>query len=290
MAEPEQAGQARDQAERDAEAVLQAAAVYVAAAVASGAAPNPDSPDADPVRTAAKILALYLILSALFSSRREPSPDDVGINLETEAERRGDSIAREAIRWNTQHHATLAKRAKRAAKSGDAVDVPKPAAVADELVKDTAWRKAAARTLATQRAAQTAFDLLPLVEKATGETHRIMWLSRGDRRVRTLHRRLHGDVREKGQPFWRDLAGAGGVLRYPGDPKAPIGQRINCRCFLWLVPASQAATARSTMMTRPTWVPRDASGPDDILFDLVASGHLTVGAQDFLAERLTDTT
>lgn len=59
------------------------------------------------------------------------------------------------------------------------------------------------------------------------------WVTRGDAKVRPLHRKLHGRVRRFGEDFWR-WPGTGGVLRYPGDPLAPLDTTVNCRCVLWL--------------------------------------------------------
>lgn len=50
------------------------------------------------------------------------------------------------------------------------------------------------------------------------------WRTARDERVRHSHRALHGMRRPHGEPF--------GVLMYPGDPAAPIEERIGCRCIL----------------------------------------------------------
>lgn len=57
-----------------------------------------------------------------------------------------------------------------------------------------------------------------------------VWVSRGDTRVRPLHRRLHGKITEIGKPFHRWPTGMS--LGFPGDPSAPLDAIINCRCLL----------------------------------------------------------
>jgi len=66
-----------------------------------------------------------------------------------------------------------------------------------------------------------------------------LWISRGDEKVRELHRQLHGGISELDKPFktWA----SGQSLSYPGDPKAPLDAIINCRCLLALVPTKSGA-------------------------------------------------
>ncbi|MFB6700185.1 phage portal protein [Streptomyces rubiginosohelvolus] len=54
------------------------------------------------------------------------------------------------------------------------------------------------------------------------------WVTRGDTRVRPGHKALHGKTLPAGTPYTVD----GFSLRYPGDPFAPIGLTVNCRCRL----------------------------------------------------------
>jgi len=61
------------------------------------------------------------------------------------------------------------------------------------------------------------------------ESVRYIWRTAGDARVRDSHAAMDGDVRPEGEPF---LSGAGNYLEYPGDPKAPPEETINCRCWL----------------------------------------------------------
>lgn len=56
-----------------------------------------------------------------------------------------------------------------------------------------------------------------------------VWRTRLDRRVRDAHQQMEGQTVPIGQPF---LAPGGAKLMFPGDPTAPIGLVINCRCQL----------------------------------------------------------
>lgn len=54
------------------------------------------------------------------------------------------------------------------------------------------------------------------------------WVSQRDVNVRDAHRTLDGDTVSIDQPFFV----LGVPIRFPGDPVAPPGLVINCRCFL----------------------------------------------------------
>jgi hypothetical protein len=54
------------------------------------------------------------------------------------------------------------------------------------------------------------------------------WVSLRDERVRTDHRKLHGDKVPVGSAFFVD----GVAIRFPKDPLAPPPLTINCRCVL----------------------------------------------------------
>jgi hypothetical protein len=59
-----------------------------------------------------------------------------------------------------------------------------------------------------------------------------VWRTRLDSRVRDAHRAMEGQSVLIGQPFH---APGGVTLMFPGDPTAPIGMIINCRCQLDIV-------------------------------------------------------
>lgn len=99
-------------------------------------------------------------------------------------------------------------------------------------------QREAARALAARAYAMTLSEILGLVaETAFGTTLKKVWITRGDHRVRPLHRKLHGRVKRWDEDFWRWPA-TGQALRWPGDPFAPLDATINCRCFCFLSWAS----------------------------------------------------
>lgn len=57
-----------------------------------------------------------------------------------------------------------------------------------------------------------------------------VWISRSDKKVRLLHRKLHGKPVALGEPFYEWPTGQ--QLGFPGDPLAPLDATINCRCLL----------------------------------------------------------
>lgn len=85
-----------------------------------------------------------------------------------------------------------------------------------------------ARTEATRIAAESSLQ----VGHHLGLGYKV-WISRGDPKVRTEHRRLHGKAVPLDKPFitWPD----GEHLSYPGDMSAPMSSWINCRCVMFLV-------------------------------------------------------
>jgi hypothetical protein len=54
------------------------------------------------------------------------------------------------------------------------------------------------------------------------------WKTASDERVRGSHRPMNGQKRKMGEAF---TSGLGNSLRYPGDPEAPVRDRIDCRCI-----------------------------------------------------------
>lgn len=82
-----------------------------------------------------------------------------------------------------------------------------------------------ARQLARSAATRVAAEATQTVGNELGFKYKV-WISRGDERVRDSHRRLHGRPVEIGNPFKRWPGG--GVLDFPGDPRAPMDEWINC--------------------------------------------------------------
>lgn len=56
-----------------------------------------------------------------------------------------------------------------------------------------------------------------------------VWRTASDEKVRPSHAAMNGQARSLGQPF---RSGAGNALLYPGDPDAPAGDTVRCRCVL----------------------------------------------------------
>jgi 2'-5' RNA ligase len=106
---------------------------------------------------------------------------------------------------------------------------------ADSQVKRIATYLA---TVATNDATWQAFQAIGGV--------RMRWVSRRDERTRTTHRAAGGQVRSVVGTF--DVGGA--QLRYPGDPKGPIEETIECRCVL--APAGRVQRRRGMTASADT--------------------------------------
>lgn len=113
-------------------------------------------------------------------------------------------------------------------------------ALADQPPRDPgelSLPREAARRFATLLYARLVEAMAPVMPRpgwlSSNVVLRKTWVTRGDSRVRPLHRRLHGKTRRFGQDFFR-WPYMGARLRYPGDPEAPLEATANCRCVLWL--------------------------------------------------------
>ena len=222
------AGQARDAIESAAHGVFVAALLWYALH-------GDDEPgDESLLRKSARRLARALWWARPRLSSTKPAKT-AAADRDAWIERQAGQIVKLAIDDSAAHYDTVFKRMRRADPH------VRDSAIKSAYRLDHAWSKAAARSTATKLAAETAIDMQPDVESFTGEPHHLMWISRGDPKVRKLHRTLHGRVRPPGTPFhtWPD----GATLNYPGDPTAPIDSWINCRCALLLVPAKDAEHA-----------------------------------------------
>lgn len=217
----EQAAQARDGAEQIARTVFIAALVYLALR-------DDDEPDDNSlIIKAARRLALSLLWG-----RKKSSPLAPTLNAKDRERWLDDAtrdIVRTALRDARRHKSTVAARVRR--DNPDASDRD----VASAYRMDTPWAKAAARTAATRLHSETVMSMHAAIEAAHGQPLSLMWISRGDPKVREMHRELHGRIRPVGTPF-RSWNG-GQELRFPGDPKAPLNATINCRCIPLLIPS-----------------------------------------------------
>jgi hypothetical protein len=250
QAEAQDAAQARDQIEGAAKALFVAALIWIALHDGDDDEPGENSL----IRKAARRLATSMLRHRQKQSASKVPP------LRGEARQRWiddrtDEAVKVALRDARRHYTTVAARVRR--EKPDASDRQ----VRQTFRLDIPWSEAAGRTAATRLAAQTAMGMREEVEALTGAKHRLLWVSRGDPKVRTLHRELHGRTRPPGTPFhtWQ----TGESLEYPGDPSAPLDQVINCRCALLLVPAREAAYAEQVFNVPPGDfdVPMAASGP-----------------------------
>jgi hypothetical protein len=224
------AGQARDGVENAAQAVFVAALLWYAL-----------HGEEEPGNTSLIAMSAHRLAVALWWARPRLSgskpPPMTELERDEWIEEQTSQIVKLAQDDAAAHYDTVFKRMRR--------DDPhvKDTAIRSAYRLDTPWAKAASRSAATRLTAETAIDMKTEVESFTGEPHHLMWISRGDPKVRKLHRRLHGKVRPPGTPFhtWPD----GATLNYPGDPTAPIDSWINCRCALMLVPAKDAKQAEA---------------------------------------------
>lgn len=67
--------------------------------------------------------------------------------------------------------------------------------------------------------------------RVTGRLLRKRWDTRDDRKVRTPHREVDGEVRDLSMPFYMDDF----PMMFPGDPIAPAELVCGCRCELRIV-------------------------------------------------------
>ena len=268
MATAADSARSRDTAETQAEALYKAAVAYVALSAAAGE--DTDEAAIDPssaLMRAAQTLATLLILSVPSRYGTELPEDMPGASVQDRAAVLAPQIAETAATHAREHLNTISERVRRS----------NPAATDDEVIAvfkaDTPWQRAVARTTATRMAAETALDMVPNVDKLAGEAHRAMWISRGDHKVRPSHRRLHGKLRAPGKSF--KMFPGGGKLAFPGDPRAPLDETINCRCSIILVPEATS------------WKALDTFRVSDEDFDLTASAAPFSQAELDLTEELT---
>lgn len=66
----------------------------------------------------------------------------------------------------------------------------------------------------------------------TGLNIKKVWLAYLDSRTRDGHRMAHGQVADEAGNFRVEGTEGTDIMRFPGDPRASAGNRINCRCTL----------------------------------------------------------
>jgi hypothetical protein len=84
-------------------------------------------------------------------------------------------------------------------------------------------------TLLAQMATQAVVNSTIFAATAAAGWTKKIWHSQEDARVRPTHQALNGTVAAMDAAF---TSPSGAKLRFPGDPRAPIAERANCRCWL----------------------------------------------------------
>jgi hypothetical protein len=198
--------------------------VWVAATQAARS--NPSAESAPPVvANALEIAALAAIVAAWTSLRRRPG------GKVTPPARLDEYDFRTKAQEVTNE---MAPRIWEAAKQH---------AVAQPPETDTTFAREATYSSSAEMMsrAQIAFA------KELGLKYKI-WISRGDARVRKLHRELHGGTVPLDAPFveWGPQR-----LDFPGDPRAPLDAIVNCRCIMALSPTKRGVqeTLRPSNLT-----------------------------------------
>jgi acyl-CoA reductase-like NAD-dependent aldehyde dehydrogenase len=96
------------------------------------------------------------------------------------------------------------------------------------LVATFAHLLAKRKRLIAEHESQTAYNAgMWFAGKQAGAMNKT-WVTRKDTHVRAAHRELQG----KSVPMGEGFAVGNESLRFPGDPLAPAGLTINCRCRL----------------------------------------------------------
>lgn len=88
-----------------------------------------------------------------------------------------------------------------------------------------------ARTEALAALHQSQFEALEQVAESGAvkrDQVKRIWRSASDRRVRDTHNAMDGQAVALDAPF---VSPSGARLKFPGDPAAPAGETINCRCW-----------------------------------------------------------
>lgn len=132
-----------------------------------------------------------------------------GVNAGVEA---GVRVIAEGLLWTDQH--------------STGVPTTQDAPATGEPAMPTATNTPA---LLAQMAAQAVVNgAIHAVATAAGWSRKT-WRSQEDSRVRDTHRALDRTTVPMSEPF---VSPSGAKLRFPGDPRAPIDEVANCRCWL----------------------------------------------------------
>lgn len=116
-------------------------------------------------------------------------------------------------------------------KAAEILNLPRKTLEDGEIFKrkSEAWANEAAATIVTFSVERVKEQL----SRSLGLTHK-KWLTRLDNKVRHSHRVLEGQTIKIEDVFTMP---SGAKLSRPGDPTAPLSERLNCRCrLLYLLP------------------------------------------------------
>lgn len=91
--------------------------------------------------------------------------------------------------------------------------------------------KRVAQTERTRVQGQARYEAIKELNRTLGHRrkYRKKWIARADDKTRDTHAELSGTVQYANRYF---VTSTGARLMYPGDPNAPPGEIINCRCYI----------------------------------------------------------
>jgi len=98
----------------------------------------------------------------------------------------------------------------------------------EEIIRKYNNEKRVIRAIDTEAHEQAEYTKTKVME-SLGFKYKI-WRTQGDRRVRDTA--WHNSVANKKVPINSDFRANGMIASHPGDVRLPIGERINCRCYL----------------------------------------------------------
>lgn len=91
--------------------------------------------------------------------------------------------------------------------------------------------KRVAQTERTRVQGQARYEAIKEINKQRVgmKRYKKQWVARQDNKTRDTHAELSGTVQYADRYF---VTSTGARLLYPGDPSAPAGEIINCRCYI----------------------------------------------------------
>ena len=91
--------------------------------------------------------------------------------------------------------------------------------------------KTVARTVRTRVQGQARYEAIRELNRGLvgKRRYRKEWIARADEKTRDTHAELSGSI-VRANEYFRTSSGV--KLMYPGDPRAPAEEIINCRCYI----------------------------------------------------------